>query len=67
MTINLSKDLERFIHDAVRAGLYRNEDDVIRDALTRLEKTLPRPADASGKAAKRTKSRAAEGQEAAFA
>ena len=33
MTIHLSKDLEQFVHDAVRAGLYAREDDVIRDAL----------------------------------
>ena len=31
MTIHLSKDLERFVHDAVRAGLYSSEDAVIRD------------------------------------
>jgi Arc/MetJ-type ribon-helix-helix transcriptional regulator len=51
MIIHLSKDLERFVHDAVRAGLYTNEDDVVRDALTRLEKTLPKLPRASGKAA----------------
>jgi Arc/MetJ-type ribon-helix-helix transcriptional regulator len=38
MTVNLSKDLERFVHDAVRAGLYAAEDDVISDAVERLRK-----------------------------
>lgn len=41
MTIRLSKDLEQFVHDAVQAGLYAREDDVIRDALTRLQQTIP--------------------------
>ena len=41
MTIHLSKDLEQFVHDAVRAGLYAREDDVIRDALTRLQQAMP--------------------------
>jgi Arc/MetJ-type ribon-helix-helix transcriptional regulator len=41
MTIHLSKDLEQFVHDAVRAGLYAREDDVIRDALTRLRQATP--------------------------
>jgi putative addiction module CopG family antidote len=42
MTIHLSKDLERFVHDAVRSGLYAREDDVIRDALTRLKQDMPK-------------------------
>ena len=46
MTIHLSKDLEQFVHDAVRAGLYTREDDVIRDALTRLKQSLPAAAQA---------------------
>jgi Arc/MetJ-type ribon-helix-helix transcriptional regulator len=54
MTIHLSKDLEQIVHNAVLAGLYAREDDVIRDALTRLERTLPKPAKTSGKKAKRT-------------
>src|SRR5207253_10693901 len=41
MTLHLSKDLERFVHDAVRAGLYTSEDDMIRDALTRLRQAMP--------------------------
>ena len=41
MTIHLSEDLERFVHDAVSAGLYPSEDDVIRDALTRLKEAMP--------------------------
>lgn len=42
MTIRLSKDLEQFVHDAVSAGLYAREDDVVRDALIRLKETLPK-------------------------
>ena len=41
MTIHLSKDLEKFVQDAVRDGLYAREDDVIRDALLRLRQTMP--------------------------
>ncbi len=55
MTIHLSKDLEQIVHNAVRAGLYAREDDVIRDALTRLEQTMPKPAGISGKKVKGTK------------
>ena len=43
MTINLSKDLEQIVHDAVRSGLYPAEEDVIRDALTRLKQAMPSP------------------------
>ena len=59
MTIHLSKDLEQFVHDAVRAGLYASEDAVVNDALDRLQQTLPKPRPkpirTSGKATKRTK------------
>ncbi len=41
MTIRLTKDLEQIVQDAVRAGLYAREDDVIRDALLRLKETMP--------------------------
>jgi Arc/MetJ-type ribon-helix-helix transcriptional regulator len=44
MTIDLSKDLEKIVQDAVRAGFYTGETDVIRDALIRLEQSLPKPA-----------------------
>ena len=53
MTIHLSKDLERFIHDAVCAGLYPSEADVISDALIRLKETMPK---ATGTPAKKAKS-----------
>src|SRR5437762_2540125 len=53
MTINLSKDLERFVHDAVRAGLYAREDDVINDALSRLRQAMPEAAQKPGKKVKR--------------
>jgi Arc/MetJ-type ribon-helix-helix transcriptional regulator len=55
MTIHLSKDQERFVHDAVRAGLYTSEDAVVRDALDRLRQTIPTPVKAARKAAKRTR------------
>ena len=41
MTIHLSKELERFVHDAVRSGRYAHEDQVIHDALIRLKQTMP--------------------------
>jgi len=40
MTIHLPADLAEFIHDAVRAGRYEREDDVIRDAVSRLRQAL---------------------------
>ena len=49
MTIHLSRELEKFVHDAVRDGLFAREDDVIRDALLRLKQTM------SGKKTKRAK------------
>ena len=58
MTIHLPKDLERFVHDAVRTGRYAREDDVIRDALTRLQQDMPgtpAPAKRSVKSAKPVK------------
>jgi len=55
MTIHLPKDLERFVHDAVRAGRYAHEDDVIRDALARLQKAMPEDVAKSGQRAKRKK------------
>jgi putative addiction module CopG family antidote len=41
MMVHLSKELEQFIHDAVSMGLYAREDDVIRDAVTRLKQAMP--------------------------
>ena|SRR5271166_3005182 len=55
MTIHLSKDLERFIHDAVRAGLYPTEADVISDALTRLRQAMPGDTPPPAAKAKRAK------------
>ena len=40
MTTQLPEDLERFVREAVRTGRYTHEDDVIRNALTRLRRTL---------------------------
>jgi Arc/MetJ-type ribon-helix-helix transcriptional regulator len=54
--IRLSKDQERSVHDAVRAGLYTNEDAVVSGALDRLQQTMNKPAQTSGKKAKPTKS-----------
>jgi len=39
-TIDLPPELETFVDKAVRAGLYANEDDVIRDALDRLKQSM---------------------------
>jgi putative addiction module CopG family antidote len=41
MTIHLSKEHEQFVHNAVQAGRYASEDDVLRDALSRLQRELP--------------------------
>lgn len=58
MTIHLSKDQEKFVHDAVRAGLYASEDAVVSDALDRMQQTLPNPSRASVKKAKTGKAAA---------
>lgn len=55
MTIHLSKHQERFVQDAVRAGLYASEDAVVSDALERLKQTMPKPARTASKKAKSTK------------
>jgi Arc/MetJ-type ribon-helix-helix transcriptional regulator len=55
MTIHLSKELERIVHDAVRSGRYAHEDDVIRDALIRLRQTMPEETQSPGKSARRAK------------
>jgi Arc/MetJ-type ribon-helix-helix transcriptional regulator len=55
MTMHLSKDQERFVHEAVRAGLYTSEDAVVSDAVDRLRQTIPAPVRAPRKAAKRAK------------
>jgi Arc/MetJ-type ribon-helix-helix transcriptional regulator len=55
MTIHLSKDLEDFVHDAVRAGRYATEDDVIKDALSRLKQSMPDATQTTGKTARRAK------------
>jgi Arc/MetJ-type ribon-helix-helix transcriptional regulator len=41
MTIHLPEDLERFVHEAVRAGRCTREEDVIRDALEQLRTRTP--------------------------
>jgi Arc/MetJ-type ribon-helix-helix transcriptional regulator len=56
MTIRLTKDLEQIVHDAMRSGLYAREDDVIRDALIRLNQAMPIPTKAPAKKVKSTKS-----------
>jgi Arc/MetJ-type ribon-helix-helix transcriptional regulator len=58
MIIHLSKELERFVHDAVRAGLSAREDDVINDALARLKQTMPEAIKTPGKRAKRAQAKA---------
>jgi Arc/MetJ-type ribon-helix-helix transcriptional regulator len=44
MMIHLSKDQQKFVHEAVRAGLYASEDAVVSDALDRLRQAMPKPA-----------------------
>jgi Arc/MetJ-type ribon-helix-helix transcriptional regulator len=58
MIIHLSKELEQFVHDVVRAGLYAREDDVVRDALTRLQKAMPEAKQTRDKGTKRAKAKA---------
>ncbi len=41
MTIHLSKDLQQFVHDAVQAGHYASENDVVNDAVARLRQAMP--------------------------
>jgi Arc/MetJ-type ribon-helix-helix transcriptional regulator len=53
MTINLPKDLEQFVHEAVRDGFYAREDDVTRDALTRLRQDMSATASPAKRSAKR--------------
>lgn len=55
MTIHLSKEQERFVHNAVRAGLYANENEVVDDAIARLKKVLPTNAKMTAKKAKSSK------------
>jgi putative addiction module CopG family antidote len=42
MPIHLSKEHEQFVHNAVLTGRYASEDDVIRDALSRLKQDMPK-------------------------
>src|SRR5262249_10312852 len=39
-SVQLGQDLEHFIHEAVRAGLYSDEGAVITDAIRRLRNTI---------------------------
>lgn len=55
MIIHLTKDLEQFVHDAVSAGLYAREDDVIREALTRLKQAMPKSSAKAAPKARRAK------------
>jgi Arc/MetJ-type ribon-helix-helix transcriptional regulator len=61
MTIQLSKELEQFVHDAVRAGLYAREEDVINDALARLKQSMPEATKSPGKRTKRAKAKTTPG------
>ncbi len=58
MTIHLPAELERFVHDQVRAGRYAREDDVIRDALARLRRDLPGKSAQAKRGVKRARSAA---------
>jgi putative addiction module CopG family antidote len=44
MTINLSKELEQFVHNAVLAGRYATADELVNDALSRLRQAMPKDA-----------------------
>jgi hypothetical protein len=48
MTIHLPEELERFVHEQVKAGRYPSEDDVVRDALERLRRHAPPPLPGTG-------------------
>jgi putative addiction module CopG family antidote len=48
MTIDLPADLERFIHDEVKAGRYPSEQEVVRAALEQLRSRTPRPSPGLG-------------------
>jgi Arc/MetJ-type ribon-helix-helix transcriptional regulator len=48
MTIHLSKELEQFVHDAIRAGRHATEDELFNDALERLRKQTPLPTPGMG-------------------
>jgi putative addiction module CopG family antidote len=52
MTIHLSKELEQFVHNAVQAGRYATEDDVVNDALIRLKQEMPREIEMADQKAK---------------
>jgi putative addiction module CopG family antidote len=56
MTIHLSKDLEKFVQEAVRSGRYAHGDDVIRDALLRLKQAMTADTEVASKKTKRGKS-----------
>jgi Arc/MetJ-type ribon-helix-helix transcriptional regulator len=51
----LLKELEEFVKDAVRAGLYARDDEVIRDALLRLKATMAKDTEMPAKKTKRAK------------
>jgi Arc/MetJ-type ribon-helix-helix transcriptional regulator len=55
MTIRLTKDMEQIVHDAVRAGLYAREEEVIPDLLARLRESLPEKTATPSRKARRTK------------
>jgi Arc/MetJ-type ribon-helix-helix transcriptional regulator len=48
-------DLERFVHEAVRAGRYARAEDVVRDALIRLRQAMPDEAVPAQERAQRAK------------
>jgi putative addiction module CopG family antidote len=55
MTVRLPEELKKFVQDAVRDGRYAHEEDVIRDALTRLSQAMPDEAAMAAPRAKRRK------------
>src|SRR4051794_14543959 len=61
MTIHLPKDIEKIVHDAVRAGRYANENEMIRDALLKLDQAMPKPSKEPVKKAKSSQAIPANG------
>jgi putative addiction module CopG family antidote len=55
MTIQLSQDLEQFVHDAVHTGRYASDDDVIRDALNRLRQAMSEESEKPGRTTRQAK------------
>jgi putative addiction module CopG family antidote len=47
MTVHIPQDLARFVEEAVASGRFTSEEDVVRDALTRLQQSIAETAAAT--------------------